>query len=460
MVTVIIYFDILAFMREKQVETAAPPDDVVKLKPFMGIRPGVYLTVLYSLVILVVLFLFLVLPGIRKPGAVLVVKTEPRGAGIRINNVYMGTADEKIFVPKGVQTIEAVLPGFKSESSVHEIPGRTFGSLFFPRRYPVQFTLKTDNPEASFAQAAGDFAAWTFAGEPASTWQIPLSLSEGAYRTGPAGDPAQGELLKAAARFTVTRAALRDLVRAKMLLDNGGLSPSPAGLLNSVSDILAFLSENPGSAQWLSGLLPPETAALVRASAWQKNENPPEKIALPEYAGSPSVRQLEIAGLSFVNVNGFMICDKAVSQTAFQSFLNENPSIAADREQGMKNNFPRGDEITEVSWFEAREFCQWLTKRLPSSMEDMEVRLPTEAEWEYAAGHIGNMGNTLWEWCADPFAPLQFIKASPQAVHAVGSPERSLRRSSAVSENRASLPGQYSSPVVTFRPVIALKSGY
>ena len=149
-------------MREKQTE----PEDIVKLKPIMGIRPGIYLTVLYSAILLTLLFFLLVFPGIKNPGAVLSIKTEPAGAAIRVNGVYMGTYNDKIFVPQGVHTIEAVLPGFEKESDVHHIPGRIFGSLFFPRRYPIEFTLKTSNEAAAFALAAADYAAWSFGGEP------------------------------------------------------------------------------------------------------------------------------------------------------------------------------------------------------------------------------------------------------------------------------------------------------
>jgi gamma-glutamyl hercynylcysteine S-oxide synthase len=432
-------------MQKKQPET----DDIVKLKPIMGIRPGVWLFALYSVILLVILFLFLVLPGLRNPGAEIVLITEPQGAALRVDGVYMGTAKDKIFVPEGVHTLSAALPGFDYETVKVKIPGRVFGSLFFPLRINVEFNLKTSDPSGAFAESAVDFAEWSFAGEPTATWQIPLSISEGAYRTGQIIDnQTAAQILTSASRFTATRAAMRDIVRAKMLMDNKGLSPSPASAYGSVSDILAFLSENPGSANWLFGLLPAEAAAMVKASDWYKKEA--ASLAEQKPAQRSWTARLNLAGLSFSGVTNFMISESAVSQAAFENFLKENPAWS---------------EIG-ASWFAASEFCRQLTSRLPPSMAGMEVRLPTEAEWELAAetgvikpgeGAANGMGG--WEWCADPFAPLRFIKADANAVKMVGSPERSLR--SSIDSSRASLPPEYSSPNVSFRPVIAEKnSGY
>ena len=453
-------------MREKQVEN----EDQVKLKPLMGIRPGVYLTALYSLIILTALFFLLVFPGLKNPGAVLAVKTEPDGAAIRIDGVYMGTATKsspsssEIFVPRGEHTLQAVLPGFKSESSVHQIPGRVFGSLFFPLRYPVEFTLKTDNASSVLAQAAAEFAEWSFMGEPTPAWQIPLSLSEGAYRAGPGLGIEGADILKAAARFTVTRAALRDLLRAKTLLDSGGLSPSPTALFGSASDILAFLSENPGSVGWLSSLLPSESSAIVKASAWYKNiVNGVLQVPQIDLSGTS---RFEISGLVFIAVRAksFMISENPIPRSLYESFLNENPSWK-DEQSALFPPEAGTREVTAVSWNSAQAFCAWLSKRLPPSMSAMEARLPTETELDYArlSGISLKSADGGWEWCADPFAPLNFFDAKREAVIAVGSPERSIRnmQTSAGPENRSSLPPDLLSPFVSFRAVIAEKdSGF
>lgn len=500
-------------MRTKQTDASdkTSPDkttgaeDQVRLKPVLGLRPGVYLAVIYAIALLVIFFFVLLFPGLRRPGSVIILKTEPAGAALRVDGVYRGTAPDKIFVAKGSHTLELVLPGFTPERIECEIPGRVFASAIFPRPYPLEVKLNAPDPAAAFALAAADYAAWTFGGEPTAAWQIPLSLSEGAYRVGAQAAAADGkaansktmtELLRVSARFAVTRAALRDLVRAKAIADNGGLPPSPLSVFNTAADIIGFLSENPGSAAWLAGLLPPESAALVTASPWYQNESAAlaaNKTRAPgaTAAAPPPARQLRLGGLSFtgidggtlvqgepfphgVSVSGFMVSDTETSAAAFEAFLAAKPQWREDQRDALikqelvtgdylrQDSGGRTDEtgITAVSWFAAQAFCQWLSEQLPPALAGYEVRLPSEAEWEYAAKNTNSGDAGMWEWCADPYAPLAFITAAPDAIAAIGSPDRSVRGrpntpNSAGVETRASLPPAFCSPFVSFRPVIA-----
>jgi len=51
--------------------------------------------------------------------------------------------------------------------------------------------------------------------------------------------------------------------------------------------------------------------------------------------------------------------------------------------------------IVNVSWYDAMEYCKWLNEKLRAEIGDLEIRLPTEAEWEKAAR--GQYGNE-WPW--------------------------------------------------------------
>lgn len=76
--------------------------------------------------------------------------------------------------------------------------------------------------------------------------------------------------------------------------------------------------------------------------------------------------------------NGFWLCDHEVTQAEYQALMGSNPSFfkGADRPVEM------------VSWTEAVEYCQKLTERERAAgriTAQQAYRLPTEAEWEFAA---------------------------------------------------------------------------
>lgn len=71
-----------------------------------------------------------------------------------------------------------------------------------------------------------------------------------------------------------------------------------------------------------------------------------------------------------VNIKAFRISKYPVTQAQYQAVMGDNPS------------YFKGDDlpVENVSWNNAKAFCKQL-----SQMIGQEVRLPSEAEWEYAA---------------------------------------------------------------------------
>lgn len=103
-------------------------------------------------------------------------------------------------------------------------------------------------------------------------------------------------------------------------------------------------------------------------------------------------------------VGDFSIAETEVTNAQYAEFIREtkypaplnwkNGETPAGRE-----NFP----VVNVSWNDAAEFCKWLEKKI-----NLPVRLPTEAEWEFAArGREGNKYPWGNNWNAEAAASLE-----------------------------------------------------
>jgi formylglycine-generating enzyme required for sulfatase activity len=143
-------------------------------------------------------------------------------------------------------------------------------------------------------------------------------------------------------------------------------------------------------------------------------ENPtlppvPESNAKTETAAKTAIENVvEVAGgeiaigggetklpLERVFVKDFSIAETEVTNAQYAEFVREtNHAAPAGWKEG---EFPKGTEnypVTNVSWTDAVAFCKWMEKKL-----GLPVRLPTEAEWEFAArGTASNKYPWGGEW--------------------------------------------------------------
>ncbi|ADN02082.1 SUMF1/EgtB/PvdO family nonheme iron enzyme [Spirochaeta thermophila] len=426
--------------RAAQTPPAAPtPDEIqVRLKPLLGIPPTIYVPVVWTLLIVFVLFVLLLLPGILNPGAYLTVITAPARASVYLDDGFAGTSPCTVFLPDGVHTLRVRKAGWDTAVESVEIRGRRFATLFFPHHVEIRTPLSLEEPAVPVNQVLASLSSWSLTTPPISTYALPPLLTWLAddARTTPAPDhrerltEAAAHALAHAVPFLSHTDQAVDLARAILVLSEARTGPTPSAPLAALRMALSLLQEHPGLLSVLPALLPSAPADAYQENAFyhthverRLSSLSPYRITTPAPAPDtlghgpfvfralpggelyPSSREEDLdGGKARVlsprpwRIAPFYILDREVTKGMYALFLQAHPewspqAKAALVEQGLVDGTYLYDYATleedaplpYVSWYAAQAFCRWLEDYLPPSITaHYEVRLPAEQEWEWA----------------------------------------------------------------------------
>ena len=109
-----------------------------------------------------------------------------------------------------------------------------------------------------------------------------------------------------------------------------------------------------------------------------------------------------------VDLDAFALGLDPVTNLEYDLFLQCTGRSPLPHREEPQFNDPR-QPVVAVSWFDAVRYCEWL-----SSQAGRRFRLPTEAEWEYAAR--GGVAGKLYPWGDDRLDQDTRWTRGPEAV--------------------------------------------
>lgn len=525
-------------------------DHRVRLRPVAGIAPGTYLAVLYGCAAAALLFATLVWPGLRWSGTVIELTSSPPGATAAVDGRFVGITPLAVRVAAGPRTVTVAKDYFHPRELPLEVGGRILLSWPLPRRDARHVELEPADPEGLLRHALLDLSR---------NPTVARIVTDAARDLALVGEPSSelGErLLRNAMLLIEDEAGLAALLAAHARLA-GGAPLSAAGLQRLLRDLGRLAADNPSLPLWLAALLPQEPRTELLASDWygaaaeQGRRLAAEQPAAARPTESPS-DTVAAAGMVFrripagtfvmgdarrlasvqepvlpfetwphrLAVASFYLQQREVTKAAFARFVAERPEwspanraalvvrgvVAPDYLADWDNGAPPAgrerEPVVYVSSFAAEAFAAWVGEQLAAAPDggSWQVRLPSEAQWEYAArgglhgrlypggdraeGHVAAPGagllpagysppngyglqdmlGSVWEWTADWYSPTRYLFAASDttagqthALIGVGS-RRAVRGGAFTSDprvvavhTRGSQPAEWCTPVLGFR---------
>ena len=417
--------------RKKQLPEVEP----VKLKPFHGIRPGIYILIIWALIILLLAFVLFVLPGLVSNTSYVTFDEPVVGSGVYEDGIYLGSATDGVYKTTG---------GNHKYTFTYE--GEEYGEVESKVKRKVFFTLFSHKPqlivpERSYNDEVKEKVVSAFIRD-VTSYSAVIS----------APDTFHYPPLFSAFASNSVEMSIKD-VRDAWLLALSHISSSSLYEDYEVgkeillkSGILFETEESKELEYYIEALFNGEKVTLEKSM--ENNILLPTKdgdffhyeptIVEMGYSTTLTVESAKEAPVK-VEVYDFSIARNLVTEHDWALFVEENPKWSKDNletlvEEGLvDSNYLKGitlspyinsiRPIRNISYYAASAYVEW-----KSGKDGVIYHIPTEKEWytasfstkdkEYVTSlvYVENNPTTptamlglLWEFTSTPFIPLSRI---------------------------------------------------
>ena len=417
--------------RKKQLPEVEP----VKLKPFHGIRPGVYIIIIWALIILLLAFVLFVLPGLVSNTSYVTFNEPVVGSGVYEDGIYLGSATDGVYKTTG---------GNHKYTFTYE--GEKYGEVESKVKRKVFFTLFSHKPqlivpERSYNDEVKEKVVSAFIRD-VTSYSAVIS----------APDTFHYPPIFSAFASNSVEMSIKD-VRDAWLLALSHISSSSLYEDYKVgkeillkSGILFETEESKELEYYIEALFNGEKVILEKSM--ENNILLPTKdgdffhyeptIVEMGYSTTLTVESAKEVPVK-VEVYEFSIARNLVTEHDWALFVEENPKWSKDNletlvEEGLvDSNYLKGitlspyinsiRPIRNISYYAASAYVEW-----KSGKDGVIYHIPTEKEWytasfstkdkEYVTSlvYVENNPTTptamlglLWEFTSTPFIPLSRI---------------------------------------------------
>ncbi len=370
----------------------------VKLPVLFSMRPGLYLLILYSIVILVAVFCIAYLPGILKGGRYVTFQAPLFATGIVVDGTYLGSADNQYFVGSGEHEVAYMKGGIPYAKAIIDVDHPVFLTWLAHRTMTIPSPpLSVDDTQKALIIRYG-------------LAQIQAASAILSYDDVTRYEPVYANLISDLQALEVSESMRESALELALLYitNETMFSDAQASLAVSKFEKTEFMQTLLNLSESLFSGTASSTGQLQKTLQGKKQQTSlfSDAFSIPGFTYAPvSFIMGSRTDMNYPAINEagteastpqFSLSTYEISQYQWALFLEENPmwekaNLSSLMQQGLVDEaylagispsvmFVTNKPIHNISFYAAQAFCDWLSKKTQKS-----VFLPTESMWTAAA---------------------------------------------------------------------------